>query len=101
MQSKYKITVNGEFKTMVMANEGTDFDTFRAFAKAYIPEYNVSNDTLEIECVDVLAQIIPFRTSAYMQVSEFAVEAHIRNLVLTYGLDMVKDVLVKQLHKAA
>ena len=48
---------------------------------------------------DGLKKLIVFPTNGYMQISHFAIENHIHNLINTYGLEVVGDVIVKTMRQ--
>lgn len=97
MKSLYCMKINGEFVTNVEANQETSMNEFQAFALTFKPEFDASRDILEVECIDVApTSTLPFKTNAWMQVGQFAVQTQIDNLILTYGLELVKDVLTKR-----
>ena len=53
------------------------------------PEFN---ETIDTETPTPLA----FKPNAWMQVNQFALQMHLDNLILTYGLDAVKDAMEKK-----
>jgi hypothetical protein len=58
------------------------------------PEYN---ETIDTETVDTETPTpLAFKPNAWMQVNQFALQMHLDNLILTYGLEMVKDMLIKK-----
>jgi hypothetical protein len=91
MTNTYEILVNGQVVNKVQGREGTTLAEFVAFQRTVTPDIDESTVTVR-ECT---AKIIPFRTDAYMQVAPFAIELHLKNLISTYGEELVWDIVRK------
>jgi hypothetical protein len=88
---QFNLKVNGRDLGICQGKaETTREDFIRFIAEHYNVQVDVTKDTLEIiRVTEKLGQSAPFRTNAYMQVSHFAVDLHLNNLIATYGLDVV------------
>lgn len=97
METKYSVKVNGEFITNVVGKPDTTRNEFVAFIKTFGVPFDDAKDILEVECLDkpVTNNLIQFPSQAYMQVSHFAIETHVSNLIATYGVETVIAVFNK------
>lgn len=96
MNARFQLIVNGKIKTEVVCQYHTSFEAF----KGLIPDLDETKDTFEVIRLDSPEGIVlPFKTQSYMQVSHFAIEVHIRNLIETYGVNTVLAVIDKEVGK--
>lgn len=94
--SLFSVKLNGEFITKVTGHRETTREEFVAFIRAFGRAVDEAKDIIEIECLDVpLTPPIAFKTNAYMQVDQFAIDCHIENLFATYGQDVVMATIEK------
>jgi hypothetical protein len=92
--SRYSVKVNGAFVTNVDVNQVPTYNELTAFVKTFGVDFDDTKDTLEVECIDAtLTPVLVFPTNAWMQVEKFAIETHVKNLIATYGLESVIQVL--------
>lgn len=89
MSRVFSIRINGNYFQKVIGSEDLTLGQVRAFVESQCPlsPLDVVEFSPEAEAPD--AQIIPFRVNSYMQVADYAIDIHLKNLVLTYGKDHV------------
>jgi hypothetical protein len=98
MEQEFKIKVNGVFiGSNIACHKDSTIEDFISMVRVLGVKFNEARDVLEVERVDkpIVNSVIVFPTNAFMQVSQFAVETHIDNLIKTYGLDVVMAVFDK------
>lgn len=94
MKSIYGITVNGVFFNKVLASPDTTKAEFMDFVRIMGFTFDETKDVLEVECLDspVECDVRQFPSNAFMQISRYAIEVHLKNMLVTYGEEAVSGV---------